>query len=160
MFRSLSAAALLGLAVLTAQPVLAADAAKPAAAEKTKATQAKKLVNDAVAYFKKEGPEKSLAAFNDPKGPWVRGENYVFVFDLDGKYRASGANPGLTGTDASQLKDAEGKPIVQEMIKLAKGKGVGSVDYVWLNRTDNKVEHKTSYIKRVGDYIIGSGFYN
>jgi len=154
MFRkamSLIAPAALSVALLAA-PALAADHASP--------EQAKALVADAVAYLKAKGPENATKAFQDPKGSFRRGELYVFVFDTAGRYVASGANPRLAGTDAAGLKDAEGKPIVQAMIAETKDKPNAVIDYVWLNRQSNKVEHKHSYVTRDGSYIVGAGTYD
>ncbi|KAA0592628.1 cytochrome c [Azospirillum lipoferum] len=139
-------------AALLAAPALAADHATP--------EQAKSLVAEAVAYLKAKGPEEAAKAFQDPKGSFRRGELYVFVFDTDGRYVASGANPKLAGSDAAQLKDAEGKPIVQAMITETKDKPNAVIDYVWLNRQTNKVEHKHSYVTRDGRYIVGAGTYD
>lgn len=145
---SLVAAAVALLAV----PAIAADHATP--------EQAKSLVAEAVAYLKSKGPEEATKAFQDPKGSFRRGELYVFVFDTDGRYVASGANPKLAGSDAAELKDAEGKPIVQAMISETKDKPNAVIDYVWLNRQTNKVEHKHSYVTRDGRYIVGAGTYD
>ena len=73
---------------------------------------------------------------------------------------ASGASPQLAGTDARDLHDAAGKPLVQEMITLAKDKGNGTVDYVWRNPATNAVEAKHSMIQRVGDVLVGVGYYS
>ncbi|WP_096704741.1 cache domain-containing protein [Magnetospirillum sp. 15-1] len=121
--------------------------------------QARVLLDRAVGKVKSDGPDKAFAAFNDPKGGFVARDLYVFVFDLKGKYMASGGNPKLTGSDASNLHDAEGKAIVHEMINIANSTGKGEVDYMWLNRVDNRVEKKRSMIQRVGDYIVGVGYY-
>jgi len=132
-----------------------------ALAQEPKATpaQAKALLDKAVAELKMDGPEKAFAQFNDPKSGYTIGELYVFVFDMKGKYEASGGNSKLVGTDAHDLHDAEGKYLVQEMIALAKSKGSGRVDYVWLNRADNHVEKKRSLIQRVDGHIVGVGYY-
>jgi cytochrome c len=37
--------------------------------------------------------------------------------------------------------------------------GEGSVDYMWLNYTTNKVEKKHSFVKRVKDFVLGVGYY-
>jgi cytochrome c len=121
--------------------------------------QARILLERAVAKVKSDGPEKAFAAFNDPKGNFIARDLYIFVFDMKGKYMASGANPKLTGTDAKDLRDAEGKDLVREMINIANSTGAGEVDYMWLNRVDNRVEKKRSMIQRVGDYIVGVGYY-
>jgi cytochrome c len=138
---------------------LIAAAIPAGAAEHATPEQAKALVQDAVTYLKAKGSDEAIKSFNDPKGNFVRGELYIFVFDKAGNYVASGANPRLAGTTAADLKDAEGKPLVQEMIAATRDKPEAAVDYVWLNRKTNKVEHKHSYVVREGGYIIGSGTY-
>lgn len=83
----------------------------------------------------------------------------MFVFDLNGIYEAYGAHPGLVGRDVKDLTDAEGKPIVRDMIEIARTAGHGQVNYVWLNRSDNRIEHKMSLIELVGNHVIGVGYY-
>ncbi|MBP2299013.1 cache domain-containing protein [Azospirillum picis] len=150
------------LSVVAAAALLAASAVSPAAvaADHASSDQAKTLVADAVAYLKAKGPDEATKAFQDPKGNFRRGELYVFVFDTNGRYVASGANPRLAGSDAANLKDAEGKPIVQAMITETREKPDAVIDYVWLNRQTNKVEHKHSYVTRDGNYIVGAGTYD
>lgn len=142
---------LFAVMAFSGSPVMAGDHASR--------EQARALLDKAVVQLTRDGPDKSFAAFNDRNGGFIVKELYVFVFDMDGKYMASGANPRLTGTDARELKDAEGKPLVREMIETASRKGQGEVDYVWLNRADNAVEKKHSLIRRVNDYIVGVGYY-
>ncbi|NKJ41073.1 MULTISPECIES: cache domain-containing protein [unclassified Novosphingobium] len=120
---------------------------------------AQALLTRAVAELKGVGPQKAFAEFNDPAGAFHTRELYVFVFSMTGRYEASGADPKLVGSDATDMTDAEGKPLVRDMIALAKAKGGGRVDYVWLNRADNRVEHKRSLVQRVGDHIVGVGYY-
>ena len=123
------------------------------------AKEAEVLLTRAVDKLNADGPDAAFAAFNQHKGDFVYGELYVFVFDMKGKYMASGANPKLAGQNAIDLKDAEGKYIVRSMIDMAKKDGSGIIDYVWLNRADNHVENKRSIIRRSGDYIVGVGYY-
>jgi len=151
MIRRTASLVAVAAALLTA-PAFAVDHATP--------EQAKSLVAEAVAYLKAKGPDEATKAFQDPKGSFRRGELYVFVFDTDGRYVASGANPKLAGSNAAELKDAEGKPIVQAMIAETKDKANAVIDYVWLNRQTNKVEHKHSYVTRDGRYIVGAGTYD
>ena len=117
------------------------------------------LLAKAVDNVKKDGAEQAFATFNRGDGGFIKDELYVFVFDLKGKYMASGANPKLVGVDAHDLRDAAGKPLVHEMIEIAKSRGDGIVEYKWLNRADNRVEDKRSHVKRVGNYIVGVGYY-
>ena len=150
------------LAVLTlASPLAAAESTAPAApAVRHGYEQAQALADDAVAFMKKVGPEKAFAAFNDPKGKWIKGDLYVFAFDAKGVYKATGFRPERTGSDAWEMTDAAGLKVVQEIIKKAKRNGSGLVDYLWKNPSTGKLENKTSYVVQVGDYVVGAGFYH
>ncbi|MDO7835409.1 cache domain-containing protein [Sphingobium sp. HBC34] len=124
------------------------------------AADARALLEKAVRQIGKVGAEQAFADFNKPKGSTFNsGELYVFAFDLNGIYEAYGAQPALVGKDVRDLTDAEGKPIVRDMIDIARTSGRGQINYVWLNRADNHVEHKLSLIERVGNHVIGVGYY-
>ena len=73
------------------------------AADRSTPEQTKALAEKAATYLKDKGPDAALPAFNDRNGSFVHGDLYVFVFDMNGKYLASGANPTLTGTNAKDL---------------------------------------------------------
>ncbi len=123
--------------------------------------EAQALLEKAVAQIQKAGAGPAYQSFNDREGSFVRGDLYVFAIGIDdGKYRAYGASPQMSGTDARNLHDAAGKLLVQEMITLAKEKGSGTVDYVWRNPATNAVEPKHSLIQRVGDVLVGVGYYS
>jgi cytochrome c len=127
-----------------------------------RATQADalSLLDRAVAYVKNAGPDTAFAAFNNPQGGFTYDDQYVFVIGIeDGKYRASGASPQLNGMDVRGLKDAAGYSLFEDMISLAKTKGSGTVQYVWRNPATNAVETKHSLIQRVGDVLLGVGYY-
>ncbi|WP_088280199.1 cache domain-containing protein [Ideonella sp. A 288] len=123
--------------------------------------EAQDLLGKAVAFLKKSGPDAAFAAFNDPQGGFMHDDQYVFVIGLDdGRYRATGASPQLTGMDVRGLRDAAGKPLVQEMITLVQQKDKGTVDYMWRNPATNAVEAKHSLIQRVDQLILGVGYYS
>jgi cytochrome c len=127
-----------------------------------RATQADALalLERAVAFVKNAGTETAFAAFNNPTGGFTYDDQYVFVIGIeDGKYRASGASPQLNGMDVRGLKDAAGYSLFEDMISLAKTKGNGTVRYVWRNPATNAVETKNSMIQRVGDVLLGVGYY-
>lgn len=147
------------LARLLLAPVLLALPAVAMAGPHGNSQEAQGLLDRAVAEVGTVGPAKAFAEFNDPKGGFKNKDLYVFVFSAKGVYEATGANPQLVGTPAIDMTDAEGKPLVQAMIAAVKDQLQGKVDYVWLNRADNRVEHKVSLIRRVGDHIVGVGYY-
>ncbi|MBI5582921.1 MAG: cache domain-containing protein [Deltaproteobacteria bacterium] len=123
------------------------------------AAEATALVDKAIAFYKANGKDKAFAEFNNPKGQFVKGELYIFIWDLTGKVLAHGTNEKLIGKDVSQLKDVDGKLFVQEGVDLAKAKGSGWVDYKWTNPTTKKVEAKSTYVKKVDDLIFCCGIY-
>ena len=92
-------------------------------------------------------------------GQFVDRDLYVFVRSMDGNTVAHGANMHMIGHTNLSLRDADGKLYNQEMIDLATSKGSGWVDYRWVNPADKKIEQKSSFIERVGDYVVGVGFY-
>jgi len=129
-------------------------------AVRSSAEDARKLLDAASAQVKSQGMNKALASFNDPRGPFVHDDLYVFAVNLaSGKFEAHGMNPKWTGTDASDLHDVEGHPLVKEMLELANAKGEGTVDYVWRNPVTNAVEKKRTFIRRENGSLIGVGFY-
>jgi cytochrome c len=138
-----------------ASALFAADANEAA---KKKAVD---LVDQAVAYIKKQGTAKAYKDFTDKNGGFVDGEFYIFVVDFKGLTLAHGGNPGLVGQSMFELKDADGKFFIQEFIKVAKEKGSAWVDYKWSNPTTKKVEPKSTYVKRMegAEYFLGCGIY-
>lgn len=130
-------------------------------APRSTADDARKLLNAASVEVKKLGIAKAAASFNDPRGGFVRDDLYVFAVNLQsGKFEAHGMNPKWAGTDARELHDVEGKPLIKEMLNLANSKGEGVVDYVWRNPVTNAVEKKRSFIRRENGSLIGVGFYS
>ena len=121
--------------------------------------EAKALVERAAAHIKDVGADKAFADFDDPHGKFVDRDLYIFVRSMDGNTVAHGANKGMIGHTSLDLKDADGKLYNKEMIELASSKGGGWVDYRWVNPMDKKIEQKSSYIEKVGDYVVGAGFY-
>jgi cytochrome c len=121
--------------------------------------EARDLLDRAVAEVRKSGAA-AFKTFSDPAGGFVRGDLYVFAIGLDdGKYRATGAAPQQVGQNVSELRDAAGKPLIREMITMAKEKGSGNVSYVWRNPATNAIESKSSLIQRVDDVLLGVGYY-
>ena len=89
-------------------------------------------VKKAIEFFKANGKDKAIAAFNDGKGQFVKDDLYIYVLDLNGKMLAH-PNATLVGQDFMVKKDADGKLFAVDMVKIAKEKGSGWVDYKWEN---------------------------
>jgi signal transduction histidine kinase len=129
------------------------------AADQGTTAEAEAMVKKAVAHIKASGPEKAYDDFTNGKSFKDR-DLYIIVYDLNGKNLAQGANPKLVGKDLINLKDPDGKPIIQMFVDLAKGKGKGWVEgYKFLNPVSQKMEGKAMYLERVGDTLVGCGIY-
>jgi len=129
------------------------------AAQKATPEEAKKMVEQAIAYLKANGQEKALKEFNSPKGKFVKGEMYVFAYDLNAVMMAHPVNPKLIGKNLFNETDSKGKLFRKEIVELAKTKGSGLVDYTYLNPVTKQEEFKTTYIQKEGDLIICCGAY-
>jgi len=129
------------------------------AGERATPREARAMFEQAVGYMEQNGAEAAFAAFNDRTGKFVRKDLYVFVIDDKGVYHASGAAPeALVGLTVLNTTDAAGNPLFREMIDTTRVNQEGTVRYMWLNRVTNKVEPKVSYVRKVGNYVVGVGY--
>ena len=128
------------------------------AADNGTADEAKAMAEKAVKLLEAEGKDKAFAAFNDAAGGFVDRDLYVFVLNMEGTVLSHGANKALIGKSLINLKDADGKAFVQDMVATGKA-GSGWVDYKWANPTTKKVEAKSTHVKKSGDLIVAVGIY-
>lgn len=129
-------------------------------AEKGSAGEAVAMVKKAVALIKSDGKEQAFAAISDPANKDFHDRDlYIYVYDLNGVAVAHGVNPKLVGKNLIEMKDNEGKAMIQEMVKVAKEKGSGWVDFKWPNPVTKAIEAKSGYVEKAGDLLVGSGIY-
>lgn len=121
--------------------------------------EAEEMVGKAIEYYRRNGAKKTFDAITNRKGEFVKGDLYVFVYDMKGKCVAHGGNTRQVGKDLIELKDAEGRLFVSERIKLIKKKGKGWHEYTWSNPATRKIEKKTAYVEKADKYIFGCGVY-
>ena len=147
-----------GLAVVLVATILAVSSSS--AAEFGNRDEAVAMVKRVIDKFAQSGPDATFKAVNDKTNPAFHDRDlYPFVYDLKGVNVAHGARPALVGKNLISLKDQNGVYLIQEMIALAKGPGSGWVDYKWPNPITDKIEDKSSYIEKMGDYFVGVGVY-
>src|SRR5262249_335679 len=118
------------------------------------------MVKRVLETFARSGAQATFRAVNDKTDPAFHDRDlYPFIYDLKGVNVAHGARPALVGKNLISLKDQNGVYLIQDMIALAKGPGSGWVDYKWPNPITDKIEDKSSYIEKMGDYFVGVGVY-
>jgi TRAP-type uncharacterized transport system substrate-binding protein len=136
-------------------------AALPAgAAEFGTRDEAAAMVKRVQDKFKKEGPAATFRAINSKAPGFADRDLYPFVTELTGLCVANGVLPAVTGKNLIDLKDQDGKFMIQEFVKTASNPpGHGWVDYRWLNPITKTIEDKSALIERMGNYFVGVGVY-
>lgn len=124
----------------------------------TKQNEVKAFLNEAVTYLKDNGREKALQEFNNRSGSFVRGDLYIFGYDLNGTCIVHPINPALIGQRG--LLDSNGVDVVGRELALA-SRGGGTMYIVFPNPAHGgKKELKQLYIETVNDSLyLGSGLY-
>ena len=128
-------------------------------AEKSTAGEAKKMVEMAAAYITANGEEATIKEINKSDGKFVKGDLYVFAYDMNAVMKAHPIDPKLIGQKLYDKADSKGKLFRKEIVELAKSKGSGFVDYTYRNPATKAEEPKTTYIQKVGNLIVCCGAY-
>ncbi len=124
------------------------------------ADEMKAFVAGAALYAREHGRTDALAAFNDPDGEFVRGELYIFAYDMNGTVLALPFQQGFIGTDRSGVHDSSGVAYIYGMSRIA-AEGGGSIYYVYPNPANGYAEElKLGYVLPVDEtWFVGSGVY-
>lgn len=119
-----------------------------------------KFVQGAADFYKKEGKDKSFKEFSDPKGKFVDGELYLYVYDFKGVCAAHGADEKLVGKNLFDFEDADGFKLIQALISVAKDHEKGFQPFKWANPLTKKDAPKIGYVEKLDEtYFVGSGIY-
>jgi signal transduction histidine kinase len=124
------------------------------------AEDAKRWVENAVAFYKASGKRIALAEYTNPNGQFVRDEMYIYVLNPKGTMLAHGVNEKFVGEEFIDIKDYDGKSFIKEILDTANTEGSGWVEYKWYNPVTKEVLPKTVYFRKVDDLIICSGVYS
>ena len=149
--------------VLAASLPLLAQTAAPAAPAAAKASygttaEAEAMVKKAIAFYKKNGKEKSLAEFQKNPGPFVDRDLYVTVYTLDGT-ALSHINPKMVGKNMMDLRDADGKYHIKERLEAAQKGTSGWQDFKFFNPQTKVIEPKRMYWEKNDNIVFAAGAY-
>jgi len=123
------------------------------------------FVQEAAALIEKEG-ETAFPKLRDPGGEWFKGDNYVFVWGLDGIRHVFPPDTAGEGQNMRDLKDINAKPIGQWFIaRASSANGEGWIHYQWPRPGEIFPVWKSTYVRRAispagNAYLVGSGRYN
>jgi cytochrome c len=148
---------LLGVLILSSPRI--SEAQEP---QSDQAKQTKALVDEAAALVESKGTD-AFAEFRKKDSQWLKGDTYIFACDMNGIEVFHPIQPDLEGKSIIDMKDANGKPFIHEMIEIANTKGSGWVEYMWTKPGETEPSKKMTYIKKVKTgvdrLIVGSGYY-
>jgi two-component system NarL family sensor kinase len=87
-------------------------------------------------------------------------DGYFFVYRLDGTVLMHSRQPELIGRNLWQLKDAQGRATIQELIAQARAGG-GYVEYQWRKPSSGQMAPKLGYVVMLPQWgwMIGTGLY-
>ena len=90
------------------------------------------------------------------------GKDYFWITDLRPVMVMHPYRAELNGTDVSGYRDAAGKPVFDQFVRLVRAQGEGYATYQWQWKDDpERVEPKLSFVKlyEPWGWIIGTGVY-
>jgi hypothetical protein len=117
------------------------------------------LVKKGIAHLEARGAERAFVDFEVKGGAFYQGDHYLWVADLDGIVRCHAASPKSRNTSFADLKDNNGKFFIREVLRIARERGRGWVDYQWYNPVSKVVEPKSTYFERADGLILFCGIY-
>ncbi len=136
----------------------------PYAFEDTK--QLVTLVEDAGQLIEAKG-SAAFAEFAKPGSRWKTAASYLYVYSPDGTCLFHGSTPRLVGKNLADLRDANGKPAIQRIIRLAQSPqrhASAWVFYLWQDGGSLTPAWKSAYNRKAiapdgTTLIVGAGLY-
>ena len=110
--------------------------------------------------FRKDGIDATIRAADAKTPGFTDRDLYVMLYSMDGTCLANGNTPAVRGKNMYDLKDQDGKYMIHEFVSVASNPPFrGWVDYRWPNAATKTIEDKSTWVERMGDYIVGVGVY-
>ena len=145
-------------AIAVAMFALNAQAQGTAASQYASTAEAEAMVKKAIAHYKKNGKDKSIAEFQKNPGPFVDRDLYVTVYTLNAD-ALSHINPKMVGKNMMELRDADGKYHIKERMEAAAKGNSGWQDFKFYNPQSKKIEPKRMYWEKYDNLVFAAGAY-
>lgn len=90
------------------------------------------------------------------------GRGYFFATGLDGEEQLFADRPEFEEQNLLDMTDTSGKPVIRDMIRIARERGAGYYEYFWTKPGSPGRDHrKLAYIRHFPalDWLIGTGEY-
>jgi signal transduction histidine kinase len=91
-----------------------------------------------------------------------KGRGYFFATGFDGVEQLFADRPEFEGQNLLHMKDVTGRPVIQDMIRIATEQGEGYYEYLWTKPGSRHRDHlKLAYVKAFPQlgWLIGTGEY-
>lgn len=87
-------------------------------------------------------------------------DGYFFVYDLEGRNLMHSRQPELVGRNLWELRDAHGRPTIQQLIARARDGG-GYAEYEWRKPSNAQMTPKLGYVMSLSrwNWMLGTGLY-
>jgi len=151
MKRFIAMLAAIAFSFVSYQAVAASDRASPQEAEA--------MVKKAVAYYKKNGREKTIVELMKKPGPFVDRDLYVTLYDMQANSLAH-INPKMVGKNMMELRDADGVYHIKARMEAASKGDHGWQDFKFFNPVSKKIEPKKMYWERYDNLVFACGAYS
>ncbi len=120
------------------------------------------VVDDAANLILRKGKE-AFKELKDPIGDYNYLTTYVFVIDEKGNDIINPAFPGFEGQNVLNLKDAQGKYFIKDMVAALEKTDSIWIDYMWPKPRQMAPSKKSAYVKKIkvgnDTFYVGSGIY-
>ncbi|PYJ25990.1 MAG: hypothetical protein DME91_01015 [Verrucomicrobia bacterium] len=120
------------------------------------------------ASLKERKGESAFSEFGRKGSKWFSDPYYLFVYEPDGTCVFHPLQPDWVGKNMSELRDMNGKPMVQLVAAVSEKPqkdASGWVFYLWPDKTQLIPQWKSAYVRKVvtpsgKTYVVGSGVYD
>ncbi|WP_369665458.1 response regulator [Thioalkalicoccus limnaeus] len=121
---------------------------------------ARRMVDEAEAFYRQHGRASLLREMMIENGLFHRDDLYVFAADLDLTILAHPVRPELVGQHGLEPSDHLGDASFgRVMQRIALDEGEGWVAYEAINPANQRLEPKTTLVRRVDDLMLCAGAY-
>uniref|UniRef100_UPI00182BE155 methyl-accepting chemotaxis protein n=1 Tax=Ramlibacter sp. TaxID=1917967 RepID=UPI00182BE155 len=117
------------------------------------------LVKAGARHIRKAGLRQACQDFMDRHGAFRKGEEYLFVVDLNCIRLAFPPDPSTVGQNDSGLCDADGNYLTRQNVEIARSAGAGWNDYRMPHPITGEVDPKSAYVELVDNVVVGCGIY-
>ena len=122
--------------------------------------QAKALLDKAAQAVQKDAAQ-TFERINQLDPEFYQDDLYVLAVDLTTqRVTAHGYNKRLIGTDFNGLRASDGQLIGSQMLTTLATQDQTELSYPWRNPVTGKSESKTSYVRKVSNYLVAVGYYS